>query len=131
MAIVGGIIVAAIGILLTHRLTVNHERKKQKATDNTALQKEIATPKEKIAYYEDVEQSPTGDYLILKHTQQAVCPVCWGREHTAIPLYGNGPYYTCGSRKTFGVFDRQAFRHAQAEQEQENQRGDLLARQLL
>ena len=117
------IIIPVICVLLTHYLSVHHERQKQKSIDNTALQEENKTLKEKIAYYEDVEQSPSGDYYVLKAKNLPICQICWGNKQKAIPVHDNGTgHYICGVCKTPGVFNRQTIARLEAAQQHENER---------
>lgn len=72
---------------------------------NEQLEKEIVELKTQLSKYEDVEKSTTGNYLILKETGMPICPVCWGNEHKAIPIYetANGRYY-CSICKRYDTY---------------------------
>lgn len=63
--------------------------------------------KDELSVYKDAIQATDGDYLILRTTNQPICPVCWGKEHKAIPVYGTDTgYFTCGCCGNVGAFDR-------------------------
>lgn len=116
-----GVIGCLVGAFIAHWLHVRHERKKERATGNAALQQEIETLKEKVAYYEDFEQSNTGNYYILTNTKQPICPVCWGKGHKAIPVYGNETgNYICGACGKSGAFNHQTVEYRTRERENAN-----------
>ena len=110
----GSVIVPIVCVLLTYVLTVHHERKKDKAASNKALQKEIDDLRSRLKIYETTSFSQ-----VRKENGEAICPVCWRADQVAIPLYENGDtgHYICSKCGKTGVFNHQKVQRIQAEQE--------------
>lgn len=110
-------ILGAIAGSFTTYLLFNHSKKKEaKSSEIEALEKENTKLHQTIDEYEATEPSSEGNYSILKKTNQAICPVCWGKERKVIPIYDNGTgHYNCGSCKSLNVFSRKAVAIAEAE----------------
>ncbi|MEG0944618.1 MAG: hypothetical protein RSF86_13385 [Angelakisella sp.] len=116
-----GIVGAIIAAIFSHFLTVRHERSSKKTDDISALKMKNNELSEKLEQYEATEQSQTGDYLIMTKSGQAICPTCWGKEHKAVPIYGNDTgHFICGGCHTTGVYSRQLVERLAAEQEEAN-----------
>ena len=112
------IVCAIIGVVISHFLTVRHERKKDSAASNKALQKENEDLRSRLEIYETTSFSQTGDFLVRKENGEAICPVCWRADHVAIPLYENGDtgHYICSKCGKTGVFNHRKVQRLQAEQ---------------
>ena len=110
---------AVIGAVASHFLTVHHERKKDKAASNKALQKQLNDLRSRLEVYETTSSSQAGDFLVTKENGEAICPVCWRADQVAIPLYENGDtgHYICSRCGKTGVFNLQKVQRIQAEQE--------------
>lgn len=117
-----GVVGTIIAAILSHYLTVKHERNNKKNGDILAIKVENSELKKKLEEYEATEQSPSGDYLIMKKSGQAICPICWGKEHKSIPIYGNDTgHFICGGCHTTGVYNRQIVERLAEDQERANQ----------
>ena len=99
------IVCAIIGVVISHFLTVRHERKKDSAASNKALQKENEDLRSRLEIYETTSSSQAGDFLVTKENGEAICPVCWRADQVAIPLYENGDtgHYICSRCGKIGV----------------------------
>lgn len=112
------IVVPIVCVLLTWLLTMHHERKGKQSDTNKDLQLQIESLKEKLAVYEDVEQSQSGDFFILKNSGRKICPICWSADHVPIPVFENNDtgYYICAKCEKSGVFDHVKVRRIAVEQ---------------
>lgn len=119
----GTVIIPVICVFLTYALTVRHERKKDRAASNKALQKENEDLLSQLQIYEATSSSQTGAFLVRKKDNEPICPVCWRAEHKAIPIYENSDtgYYTCGKCGQTGIFNRKKVQQLDAERESFNQ----------
>ena len=123
--IVVPVIVAVLAFILgriAHRKDhkeAQEDRQKEKAdealvkerdqlrNENERLKAENAELRKGAELSEEVEPSTTGNYLIRKKDSQAICPICWAKDHKAVPIYENDVgKYRCGGCGHYDDFDR-------------------------
>ncbi len=120
LLIIGGLIAYLFGRLA--------HKKDRKESSSKALSAENADLKKRLELYEEVDQSKTGNYLIMKKTGQAICPVCWAKDHKAVPIYENDVgSYRCGGCGHYDDFDRVKHKAHDAEVKAKN---DAYAKQI-
>lgn len=95
--------------ILFPRLFEKSDQKKSNIRDELEkCRKEIDGLRKELDLYEAVKQSATGEYLVQKETDMAICPICWPKIHKAIPIYEDSDTgkFTCGCCQHTGIFDR-------------------------
>lgn len=123
----------AIGTLANHLLANRRhkkERQEKRSDDQTLsmqqtiekLTAENQELKNRIELYEAVEQAPNGNYYILKINGERICPICWRKDHKAIPIFGDDGSYLCGGCGMSGIYDRDIVQHNRYLAEKENEK---------
>lgn len=105
------------GTGLGHLLKKGDQKKLSNQNKLEQYKKEIEELRIKLDLYEAVERSVTGDYLIQKKTQTAICPICWPNDHKAIPIYEDTDTgkFICSCCKHTGIFNRAKVNRIDAE----------------
>ena len=117
------LILALIGFA-AGRYVRNKDLKKDKSEAETnQLKAENSSLKKQLALYEDVEQSKTGNYLIMKKNGWIICPTCWTKDHNPVLIYDNsGGTFVCGGCGKAGTYDHQKTRERDRRIEEQNRR---------